>query len=194
MPPSAFPSPRAVSQAPPPFGAFFSFLAETPSRQKKTAALLLAALALAGCVQQKSPHPAPPALVDQSLRDAARGISEDLARLAGSRQLLGTPSGSGPLSEPADLVYDGPLTGALEKLCARTGFRLAVRGRPKTAPAFVHLRARGRPALELFRELGLQTGPYERLRLSEPERLAELVFLDPAEEAARTAKARGARP
>lgn len=145
------------------------------------AALLACALSLAGCARQATPETAASlTLVDKSLQEAASRITADLALLSGSTQQHDTRDPTGILSEPMDLVFDGPISQALEKICARTGFRFAVVGRPRQVPVLVHLHARGEPILNILRDIGLQTGPYERLRVVEQARLIELVWLDPA--------------
>lgn len=148
--------------------------------------LVLALLApqLQGCAKRAARPAETPAerQVDRSLNEAAHSIMADLARLNGSTQTYGATSApiAGPLATRVTLTHDGPLRSALERVCAATGMRLVVEGREREVPVLVRLNARDVPALHVFREIGLQTGPYERVRVDEANRLVTLRWLDPA--------------
>lgn len=154
--------------------------------------LLLATLLCAPGCAHRAPEKTQD-VVDTSLREAADRIAADLAALSGSHQQLDIPSGAGVLAAPMDIDFDGPITQALERICARTGFRLAMVGHPRDVPVIVHLHSRGRTVLDVLRDIGLQTGPHERLRVVEQTRLIELVWLDPAPAVPAPAKQRTRR-
>lgn len=118
--------------------------------------------------------------VDQSLHDAANVIMADLARLTGSYQSYDASHAASPLQERMNLRFEGPLQEALGRVCAHIGYRLVIVGTPRPAPVLVHVQARETPVLHILRELGLQTGPYEQIRVVEEGRFIELTWLDPA--------------
>lgn len=146
---------------------------------------IVLSLLFPGCAPRShQPHTAlpPSALVDRELHDASQAILHDLALLNGSTQRLAPSLQDGPLSSPMSLTYDGVLQGALEKICAATGMQLHVTGTAKTdVPCLVHVRARDTPARQILRDIGLQTGPEERIVVSEDMRSIELHFLSTAE-------------
>ena len=119
--------------------------------------LLLVVMALGGCVARESNRTSGQDLVERSLNDSANAIMADLARLTGSYQNYAAQSSTGalhatgPLHTRMDLTYEGPLAGALEKVCARIGYRLVERGRQRTAPILVHVRAKDTEVLQILR-------------------------------------------
>ena len=116
-------------------------------------------------------------LVDKSLHEAAGKIRADLAILTGSAQQHDTASPAKKLSSPMTLRFEGPLTQALEKICASSGFRLFVVGKPKTPPTIVHIAAENTPVISILRDIGMQTKSSELLRIIEEANLIEIVFL-----------------
>lgn len=144
--------------------------------------LLLMVMALGGCVAREAARTGEQDLVERSLNDSANAIMADLARLTGSYQNYAAQSSSagslhGPLHTRMDLTYEGPLAGALEKVCARIGYRLVERGKQRTAPILVHVRAKDTEVLQILRLIGLQTSAGEEVRVLEDKRVIELVWL-----------------
>ena len=121
--------------------------------------------------------------MERSLNDSANAIMADLARLTGSYQnyaaqaSTGALHATGPLHMRMDLTYEGPLAGALEKVCARIGYRLVERGKQCTAPILVHVRAKDTEVLQILRLIGLQTSAGEEVRVLEDRKVIELVWL-----------------
>ena len=156
--------------------------------------LLLMVMALGGCVARESNRTSGQDLVERSLNDSANAIMADLARLTGSYQNYAAQSATGslrtgPLHTRMDLTYEGPLAGALEKVCARIGYRLVERGRQRTAPILVHVRAKDTEVLQILRLIGLQTSAGEEVRVLEDKRVIELVWLTQDEIRARPRQA-----
>lgn len=145
--------------------------------------LFLVVMALGGCVARESNRTSGQDLVERSLNDSANAIMADLARLTGSYQNYAAQSSTGalhatgPLHTRMDLTYEGPLAGALEKVCARIGYRLVERGRQRTAPILVHVRAKDTEVLQILRLIGLQTSAGEEVRVLEDKKVIELVWL-----------------
>ena len=144
--------------------------------------VVLLPLLLCSCALSKNTAQAPDEqkIVDQSLNDAANVIMADLARLTGSYQSYDASHATSPLQERMNLRFEGPLQEALGRVCAQIGYRLVIVGTPRPAPVLVHVQARETPVLHILRELGLQTGPYEQIRVVEEGRFIELTWLDPA--------------
>ncbi len=133
---------------------------------------------VSACATQKAPSTSPAGtLVDKSLHEAAGKIRADLAILTGSAQQHDTASPRNHLSAPMSLRFEGPLTQALEKICASSGFRLSVVGKPKTPPTIVHIAAENTPVISILRDIGMQTKSSELLRIIEEANLIEIVFL-----------------
>ena len=156
--------------------------------------LLLVVMALGGCVARESNRTSGQDLVERSLNDSANAIMADLARLTGSYQNYAAQSSTGslrtgPLHTHMDLTYEGPLAGALEKVCARIGYRLVERGRQRTAPILVHVRAKDTEVLQILRLIGLQTSAGEEVRVLEDKKVIELVWLTQDEIRARPRQA-----
>ncbi len=158
--------------------------------------LLLTVMALGGCVARESSRTSGQDLVERSLNDSANTIMADLARLTGSYQNYAAQSSSGshgqlhgPLHTRMDLTYEGSLAGALEKVCARIGYRLVERGKQRTAPILVHVRAKDTEVLQILRLIGLQTSAGEEVRVLEDKRVIELVWLTQDEIRARPRQA-----
>ena len=157
--------------------------------------LLLMLMALGGCVARESNRTSGQDLVERSLNDSANAIMADLARLTGSYQNYAAQSSStgalhtGPLHTRMDLTYEGPLAGALEKVCARIGYRLVERGKQHTAPILVHVRAKDTEVLQILRLIGLQTSAGEEVRVLEDKKVIELVWLTQDEIRARPRQA-----
>lgn len=151
-------------------------------------------MALGGCVAREAARTGEQDLVERSLNDSANAIMADLARLTGSYQNYAAQSSSagslhGPLHTRMDLTYEGPLAGALEKVCARIGYRLVERGKQRTAPILVHVRAKDTEVLQILRLIGLQTSAGEEVRVLEDKRVIELVWLTQDEIRARPRQA-----
>ena len=156
--------------------------------------LLLMVMALGGCVARESNRTSEQDLVERSLNDSANAIMADLARLTGSYQNYAAQSSTGslrtgPLHTHMDLTYEGPLAGALEKVCARIGYRLVERGKQRTAPILVHVRAKDTEVLQILRLIGLQTSAGEEVRVLEDKKVIELVWLTQDEIRARPRQA-----
>ena len=156
--------------------------------------LLLVVMALGGCVARESNRTSGQDLVERSLNDSANAIMADLARLTGSYQNYAAQSSTGslrtgPLHTRMDLTYEGPLAGALEKVCARIGYRLVERGKQRTAPILVHVRAKDTEVLQILRLIGLQTSAGEEVRVLEDKKVIELVWLTQDEIRARPRQA-----
>ena len=156
--------------------------------------LLLMVMVLGGCVAREAARTGEQDLVERSLNDSANAIMADLARLTGSYQNYAAQSSSsgalhGPLHTRMDLTYEGPLAGALEKVCARIGYRLVERGKQRTAPILVHVRAKDTEVLQILRLIGLQTSAGEEVRVLEDKRVIELVWLTQDEIRARPRQA-----
>ena len=157
--------------------------------------LLLVVMALGGCVARESNRTSGQDIVERSLNDSANAIMADLARLTGSYQNYAAQSSTGalhatgPLHTRMDLTYEGPLAGALEKVCARIGYRLVERGRQRTAPILVHVRAKDTEVLQILRLIGLQTSAGEEVRVLEDKKVIELVWLTQDEIRARPRQA-----
>ena len=134
---------------------------------------------VSACATNKAP-PASPAgsLVDKSLHEAAGKIRADLALLTGSKQQHDTAATAKTLSSPMTLRFEGPLTQALEKICASSGFKLSVVGKPTTPPTIVHIAAEKTPVISILRDIGMQTKSSELLRIIEEAGLIELVYLE----------------
>lgn len=166
------------------FGSLPKGLARTGARALLV--LFLGCAVLGGCVAREKPRPSGD-LVERSLNDSANAIMADLARLTGSRQSYGAASARGPLYTRMDMSYEGPLAGALEKICARIGFRLEEVGRQRSAPLMVHVRARDTEVLQILRLIGLQTTAGEEVRVLEDKKVIELVWLDGLKERSKQA-------
>ena len=157
--------------------------------------LFLVVMALGGCVARESNRTSGQDLVERSLNDSANAIMADLARLTGSYQNYAAQSSTGalhatgPLHTRMDLTYEGPLAGALEKVCARIGYRLVERGKQRTAPILVHVRAKDTEVLQILRLIGLQTSAGEEVRVLEDRKVIELVWLSQDEIRARPRQA-----
>lgn len=156
--------------------------------------LLLVVMALGGCVARESNRTSGQDLVERSLNDSANAIMADLARLTGSYQNYAAQSSTGslrtgPLHTHMDLTYEGPLAGALEKICARIGYRLVEKGKQRTAPILVHVRAKDTEVLQILRLIGLQTSAGEEVRVLEDKKVIELVWLTQDEVRARPRQA-----
>lgn len=156
--------------------------------------LLLVVMALGGCVARENNRTSGQDLVERSLNDSANAIMADLARLTGSYQNYAAQSSTGslrtgPLHTRMDLTYEGPLAGALEKVCARIGYRLVERGKQRTAPILVHVRAKDTEVLQILRLIGLQTSAGEEVRVLEDKKVIELVWLTQDEIRARPRQA-----
>lgn len=156
--------------------------------------LLLVVMALGGCVARESNRTSGQDLVERSLNDSANAIMADLARLTGSYQNYAAQSSTGslrtgPLHTHMDLTYEGPLAGALEKICARIGYRLVEKGKQRTAPILVHVRAKDTEVLQILRLIGLQTSAGEEVRVLEDKKVIELVWLTQDEIRARPRQA-----
>lgn len=156
--------------------------------------LLLVVMALGGCVARENNRTSGQDLVERSLNDSANAIMADLARLTGSYQNYAAQSSTGllrtgPLHTHMDLTYEGPLAGALEKICARIGYRLVEKGKQRTAPILVHVRAKDTEVLQILRLIGLQTSAGEEVRVLEDKKVIELVWLTQDEIRARPRQA-----
>lgn len=156
--------------------------------------LLLVVMALGGCVARESNRTSGQDLVERSLNDSANAIMADLARLTGSYQNYAAQSSTGslrtgPLHTHMDLTYEGPLAGALEKICARIGYRLVEKGKQRMAPILVHVRAKDTEVLQILRLIGLQTSAGEEVRVLEDKKVIELVWLTQDEIRARPRQA-----
>lgn len=147
---------------------------------------VIVCLFLSGCAAGKTKDTSlrSEELVDRSLDTSARAIMTDLARLTGSWQHYGQPEAASPLRTRMDLVFEGPVEEALEKVCARTGFRLVTKGRQRSVPLIVHVRCQQTEALQILRLIGLQTSAGEQIRVLEKERVIELVWLSRDQELA----------
>ena len=135
---------------------------------------------VSACATHKTPSASPAgSLVDKSLHEAAGKIRADLALLTGSKQQHDTAaSPAKTLSSPMSLRFEGPLPQALEKICATSGFRLSVVGKPKSPPTIVHIAAEKTPVISILRDIGMQTKSSELLRIIEEAGLIELVYLE----------------
>ena len=134
---------------------------------------------VSACATHKAPSASPAgSLVDKSLHEAAGKICADLALLTGSKQQHDTSSQAKTLSSPMTLRFEGPLTQALEKICASSGFKLSVVGKPTTPPTIVHIAAEKTPVISILRDIGMQTKSSELLRIIEEAGLIELVYLE----------------
>ena len=156
--------------------------------------LLLVVMALGGCVARENNRTSGQDLVERSLNDSANVIMADLARLTGSYQNYAAQSSTGslptgPLHTHMDLTYEGPLAGALEKICARIGYRLVEKGKQRTAPILVHVRAKDTEVLQILRLIGLQTSAGEEVRVLEDKKVIELIWLTQDEIRARPRQA-----
>jgi hypothetical protein len=147
------------------------------------AAVILALPTMQGCTAGKASAVAAVTaedLVDRRLREAGESITKDMAILAGSTQNRdeGQPQVPGDLGMRVDLVYEGAIEGAVERLCAMIGWQFVVEGRKKDrVPLIVHVKQKDRPALAVFREIGLQTGPRHGLEIDESIGIAKLVLV-----------------
>ncbi len=140
---------------------------------------LLFCFFVSACATHKAPSSSPAGtLVDKSLHEAAGKIRADLALLTGSAQQHDSTPPAKTLSSPMTLRFEGPLTQALEKICASSGFRLSVVGKPKTPPTIVHIAAEKTPIISILRDIGMQTKSNELLRIIEEAGLIELVYLE----------------
>ena len=148
---------------------------------------LLLALPFAGGCSARQEAPAideAAAFVDRRLMDAGDAIARDLALLAGSRSLAGSPAApalGSPLAEPLSLHWDGPLEGALTQVCALAGLKLAIAGRPPDMAPQVHVRTAQRPCRDILEDLSRQAGPCARLSVDAQTRLVRLWYLEPPE-------------
>ena len=89
--------------------------------------------------------------------------------------------GSGDLYARCDLVWDGPIEGALRKIASTAGYHFRVEGKEPANPVNVHLKIVDRPCLVALRELGLQTGDREGIIVNEGARSITLKYLGGAE-------------
>lgn len=117
-------------------------------------------------------------LVDARLREAGEAITRDLAVLAGSTQHRdkNIQDHEGNLQLRMDLVWHGPIEGALERVAARIGYKFGVSGNPPVTPLLVRVKMLDRPALLILREIGLQTGKTEGLEVDETLRSISLTY------------------
>ena len=146
-------------------------------------------MTLGGCVAREGAKNGGQDLVERSLNDSANAIMADLARLTGSYQNYAAQPAKGPLHTRMDMTYEGPLAGALEKVCARIGYRLVEHGKQRSAPILVHVRAKDTEVLQILRLIGLQTSAGEEVRVLEDKKVIELVWLTQDEIRARPRQA-----
>ena len=142
-------------------------------------ALGLMTLCPCGCTQPKKPAlESEDSYVEMKLREAAEDIRRDLALLVGSDQMreTGVLTGKKGLSTPMDLVFDGPLSLALEKICAVAGMHLTIAGKKPLQEPIIHLHLKNRPCLVILREIGAQTGPNEDLHVLEDQKEIRLIY------------------
>jgi len=146
------------------------------------ATCLMAGTSLVACVPKKVEpvRVTHAAYIDEQLRDASEAISKDMSILTGSSQNrdASMASGSGDLYGHMDFVWDGPLEGALSRVAAHAGFRFEVQGTPPKSPVIIHVALKDRPCLNIFREIGMQTGPREGIHVNEDMRLVTLRYLN----------------
>lgn len=134
--------------------------------------LFLLSAPMAGCSLRAGAQAdvEPRSRVDMALADASDSITRDLAILTGGNRVTAPSSPTGSLAAPVSLVFDGPLEESLERVCALTGFRLETEGEKPDIPTMVHVRMTARPAISVIREIGLQTGPKEKITVDETGR------------------------
>lgn len=117
-------------------------------------------------------------LVDARLREAGETITKDLAILAGSTQHRDhyAHASTGDLQTRMTLNWRGPIEGALTMVAAHIGYKFSVSGTPPVTPLFVHVKMLDRSALLILREIGLQTGKEEGVKLDEIQRSIRLIY------------------
>ena len=156
-----------------------------PGRTLGLGLALLLALPFAGGCAARQEAPAideAGAFVDRRLMDAGDAIARDLALLAGTRGLAGSPLAPAPgtpLAEPLSLHWDGPLEGALAQVCALTGLKLAIAGHVPDIPPQVHIRTARRPCRDVLEDLSRQAGPCASISIDGDARLVRLWYLEP---------------
>ncbi len=156
-----------------------------PGRALGLGLALLLALPFAGGCAARQEAPAideAGAFVDRRLMDAGDAIARDLALLAGTRGLAGSPLAPAPgtpLAEPVSLHWDGPLEGALAQVCALTGLKLAIAGHVPDIPPQVHIRTARRPCRDVLEDLSRQAGPCASISIDGGARLVRLWYLEP---------------
>lgn len=144
-------------------------------------------LALAGCTSAapggpaSTPGPAEARLVEAALRAEAA-----LTRLASVRaSCRGEPPAPPPRLVPPALLrpVTADWTGAGDELArqiaARAEFAFEVSGAQPRQPRIVEIRARGRPAILVLRDIGVQIGPDASLTVDAATRTVHLEWLRP---------------
>lgn len=159
------------------------------SKMKKTL-ILACILGLSACSyfpeRVKSGKPqlvAEPESVTVMLADAADRATRALETLAtveqvrsGVPRVATIPNAPRELKRGVTVEWNGPAEAMIKALSAKTGYSYKEFGSRPPVPMVVNVKATNRPAIEVFRDIGLQLGARANLKVDANRRAVELFY------------------
>ena len=156
---------------------------------------LASVLALAACGPwQERIKPSQPQMVAEPdnvtvmLADAADRAAMALETLAQVEQVrtptaaVSTiPNAPAELRRGVTVEWTGPAEPMVEALSQKTGYTYQVFGTQPPVPLLINLKATNRPAIEVFRDIGLQLGSRANLNVDAQRRVVELYYVPVAQ-------------
>lgn len=126
---------------------------------------------------------AEPDSVTVMLADAADRATRALETLASVEQArTGVPRVATIPNAPAELKrgvtveWNGPAESMIQALTTKTGYTYQSFGAQPAVPLVVNVKATNRPAIEVFRDIGLQLGGRANLKVDANRRVVELFY------------------
>lgn len=160
--------------------------------KSKSAASMVAVLALAGCasVAQQNAGPAPKVeskpstvSVEGEISKVAKSIDANLKRLTEIEEtarkappVVKPKVPDGPLTAKISVLWKGPAEGILAKVAEDTGFRFKVVGKEPAIPLIVNIDVKNEQVVEVLRSIGLQLGGAANVNVSLRDKVIEVVY------------------
>lgn len=150
-----------------------------------TSTLLLAGLALSGCMSPVvTPVAAEPDLVGTRIAQATEKASEALNTIAGIEQQR-TPikatdedysAASPALTQPITVRWSGPIEQMAQTLAARAGLGFKVIGTRPSSPVTINVDVYQSPLMDVLRDIGLQAGNRADLTVNSRSNVVEIRY------------------
>lgn len=126
---------------------------------------------------------AQPDSVNVMLADAADRATRALETLASVEQyrspapsVATIPNAPTELRRGVTVEWNGPAEPMVEALTAKTGYTYQTFGAKPPVPLVIALKTTNRPAIEVFRDIGLQLGGRANLKVDAARRVVELYY------------------
>ncbi|OFW82707.1 MAG: hypothetical protein A2018_07995 [Alphaproteobacteria bacterium GWF2_58_20] len=142
----------------------------------------LAALFLSGC-ELPPPVVIPQNPVESRLADAAGRAADALQKLAAVEQVRSGVVAEAPVSnvppelmQQVSLTWVGPIEPVVRRMAERIGYGFDVLGVAPPVSVVVDVNAVRRPAIQVFRDIGLQAGTRADLTIDAQNHVVELQY------------------